>query len=354
MDGASIGAKEGPSHMRQQYTPIFARILASRLWALSPATRCVWLWLELRCDPEGYMSTDVAGVAIGAHVTGGEAREALEVLSLEDADADPEDPNKGRLIERVPGGWRVLGFEEQRDLAKREARNARTRRYMANSRAKDKAANDVIPVTPCEPIDTPPKTKPTPTTKPFPQEGESPPTPTGRSVSLDKLPESWQPSAALRAEAVMAGVADLDARILSLRTGPIGGQRGVLPDQLDNYIRSFFGTWRTWRETDQAKAAAAAKPRTGGRSYSPGDDIATTDAATAFRATDEHRAFCRAHKLDVEHAVREYRKGTRPGKLGTLPAQEEFTHRLKCWATTGTFLADGPMPKAPRKPKEAA
>lgn len=330
MDGASIGAKEGPIHMRQQYTPIFARIISSRLWALSPATRCVWLWLELRCDPEGYMSTDVAGVAIGAHVTGSEAREALEVLSLEDADADPEDPNKGRLIERVPGGWRVLGFEEQRDLAKREARNARTRRYMANSRAAAKGvANDVAPVTPSEPIDTPPKTKPTPTTKTFPSEGESPPTPSGRSVSLDKLPESWQPSASLRAEAVMAGVTDLDARILSLRTGPIGGHRGVLPDQLDNYIRSFFGTWKTWGETDRAKAASAAKPRAGGR----------WDAVPLLEPTDKHRAFAKKHGLDLDAHVRELQSAV--AELGAKRALEMLGERLS-------------ISSRKRSPKEAA
>jgi len=303
--------------MRQQYTPIFQKVLSSRLWALSPATRCVWLWLELRCDPEGYMSTDVAGVAIGAHVTGGEAREALEVLALQDADADPEDPNQGRLIERVPGGWRVLGFEEQRDLAKREAKNARTRRYMANTRAAAKAANDVVPVTPCDPIVTPPKTKPKPTTKTFPEDRESPLPPMSRSVALDKLPESWKPCAALRAEATMAGIADLDARILSLRTGPIGGQRGVLPDQLDNYVRSFFGKWRTWDETERAKAAAASKPRASGGRF---------DAVPLLEPTDKHRAFAKKHGLDLDAHVRELQSAM--VELGAKRALEMLGERL--------------------------
>jgi hypothetical protein len=348
--------------MRQNYTPIFASVLASRLWALPPATRAVWLWFQLRCDPEGYLCTDLAGVAIGANVTGAEAREALDVLTLPDADADPCDPNEGRLLDKVPRGWRVVGFEDSRDMAKREARNARSRRWMAKTRADAKVANDNMPTPKAVVVDvdasvdpTKPKTKTKTKTKTIPSEdgGEIPPTPQGRSVALDKFPESWQPSAALRAEATIAGIADLDARILSLRTGPIGGIRGVLPDQLDNYVRSFFGTWRTWDETTRAKAAAAAKPRAGGRPM-PGDDLTTTDAATVFRPTPDHRAFCRKHSLDLDLAVSEYRKGTRPAKLGTLPAQEEFTHRLKCWATTGVFYPDGPMPKAPRTPKEAA
>ncbi len=288
MDGASIGPKEGLTHMRQQYTPIFAKVLASRLWALSPATRCVWLWLELRCDPEGYMCTDVAGVAIGAHVTGSEAREALEVLSLEDADADPQDPHQGRLIERVPGGWRVLGFEEARELAKAEGRRARARRYMATSRAaaKDmatKAANDidaalldaahaigfadgVDAVTPGVPSMTPPKPKPKP--KPFSPEDrrESPEPPPAASLheaqgarTVWRDLSGWTMTPGLRGEAVMAGVPaeDIDGYLVRLANGPIGGTRGVF--DRDGYVRSMFGKWRLWSETERAKRPQGTK-----------------------------------------------------------------------------------------------
>lgn len=253
--------------MRQQYTPIFAKVLASRLWALSPATRCVWLWLELRCDPEGYMCTDVAGVAIGAHVTGSEAREALEVLALEDADADPQDPHQGRLIERVPGGWRVLGFEEARELAKAEGRRARARRYMATSRAAAKeAANDVAPVDASVPSVTPPKPKPKP--KPFSPEDrrESPEPPPAaplqeaqgtRTVWRDL--SGWTMTPGLRGEAVMAGVPaeDIDGYLVRLANGPIGGTRGVF--DRDGYVRSMFGKWRLWSETERAKRPQGTK-----------------------------------------------------------------------------------------------
>ena len=75
---------------------------------------------------------------------------------------------------------------------------------------------------------------------------------------------------ALRAEAVMAGVTDLDARIETLRAGPIGGSRGIFPDKLDDYIRSSFGKWKTWAETDRAKArAAAAAPPSSRRQFIP-------------------------------------------------------------------------------------
>jgi hypothetical protein len=76
------------------------------------------------------------------------------------------------------------------------------------------------------------------------------------------IPDSWLPSESLRSEATMAGVTDFDARLAVLRSGPIGGARGVFENAIDAYVRSSFGKWRAWAETDRAKAAAAAsKPR---------------------------------------------------------------------------------------------
>lgn len=66
---------------------------------------------------------------------------------------------------------------------------------------------------------------------------------------------TFEPSPELRSEALVAGVKDLDGHLARLRSGPIGGTRGVLEHELPNYIRSFFGKWRTWEETDRAKAA---------------------------------------------------------------------------------------------------
>ncbi len=322
--------------MRQSYTPVFHSVLTSRVWALPPAARCVWLWLQLQADPEGYVCADLAGVAVGARVAPQEAREALEVLSLADADADPSDPHEGRLIERVTRGWRVLGFEESRDLAKREARNARTRRYMAKSRAAAKdaneqllraytqglaeGANDVASVTPCEPIDTPTKTKPK--TKTFPEDRESPlpPAAVGSTVvaprTLQAIPDTWQPSESLRAEAAMAGVTNFDERLAGLRSGPIGGARGVFENQLEHYVRTFFGKWRAWAETDRAKATNAAKPRGGGR----------FDAVPLLEPTDKHRAFAKKHGLDLDAHVRELQSAV--AELGAKRALEMLGERM--------------------------
>lgn len=264
--------------MRNPYTPIFANVLQSRLWTMPPSTRCVWLWMQLRADPEGFVCTDTAGVAVGAMVTIEAAREALSELGEASEDADPDDPHQGRLIERVPKGFRVLGFEGRRDLAQNEARKARMRRYMRMVRAREKGAqlpaepaNDTAVSAVSESVSAPkPKPKPKPVV--LSEENNNPPTPQGSAVvvsaRIDKLPEDWAPSDELRAEATMAGVTDLDARIADLRLGPIGGSRGVFPDKVDGYIRKQFPRWKAWGEAERAKqrafaAAAASKP--GGR-----------------------------------------------------------------------------------------
>jgi hypothetical protein len=263
--------------MRHSYTPIFQDTLTSRIWALPDAHLRVWLWLQLKADPEGYICADLAGVAVGARVSGQDARDALEALTLPDADADPEDPHQGRLLERVRRGWRLLDFESKRELAKKEARNARNRRYMAKSRV---AANDTEPdlsldaalsmafaegvdaVSPSVPSVAPPKSKPKSKPKPFSPDGENlpqPPQPVSVFTSepqprvVHELPVDWAPSPALLAAAKMAGVSDLAGHIARLRQGPIGGNRGVFAHQIDAYVEGMLGKMRTWEEADRAK-----------------------------------------------------------------------------------------------------
>ncbi len=288
--------------MRNPYTCIFKRTLASRIWSLSPTTRCVWLWLKLQADPEGFVGADMLGVAFGANVPVEDARRAIEGFCSPDPDADPDDPHGGRVLERVRGGWLILDHESERALAKVEAHNARNAKYARARRAREReeklqeaqavavalaegrdpreVMNDVEPTDAyAEAPVCAPKTKPKPTTKPT-TGGEDSPSPlppvevvdpermarwreaTAASASmpvpLHSMPDGFVPSDELRADAQLAGVTNLDERIKSLETGPIGGTRGVLPHKLEDYIRSFFGKWKTWEETDRAKARAAA------------------------------------------------------------------------------------------------
>lgn len=82
-----------------------------------------------------------------------------------------------------------------------------------------------------------------------------PPRPDG---TTNRIPDSFQLTDELRSEAKLAGVLAPDDHLARLRTGPVGGARGIFPDELPNYIRSLFGKWRTWEETDRAKALVKA------------------------------------------------------------------------------------------------
>jgi len=320
--------------MRQSYTPIFKNILTSRIWALPDAHVRVWLWLQLQADPEGCVCADLAGVAVGARVSAQDARAALEVLAMADADATPEDPNEGRLIERVPGGWRVLGVEERRELAKSESQRARNRKYMARTRAK--AAND----TESPPASTVDSSKSKPKSKSLPSEGEiSPLPPTGMYAAVHwaergeepppavtvvppsvvyAIPATWQPSESLRADATMAGVSNFDERLASLRSGPIGGARGVFENAVDDYVRTFFGKWRTWAETDRAKAAVAVKPR--GQSY--------RQPSLTIEPTSKHIAYAKKHGLPLDQLVKELHASGAIDDLGAKRALEMLGEKM--------------------------
>ncbi len=350
--------------MRHQYTPIFQDVLASRLWAMAPSTRVVWLWFQLRADPDGYVCASTAGVAIGANVTLEAAASALEELTEVDPDADPM-----QLLVRAPRGWLVVGFKEQRELVAVERQRARNRRYMATYRARSKEpANDADePSTlPAEPhTEAPPSVTPA---LPIVTQNASPasraPASEGISVLTNSreqggdpdllerarvvptaapcaavlpvtqedigrawghepelatrvlpprvvhtIPATWLPSQSLRDDATMAGVGDLDARILMLRTGPIGGARGVFEDAIDDYVRSCFGKWRTWNETDRAKAAAAAAAKPRGQSYRrPGEEPPELVDFDPRYLNTKHSDFCDHAGLGAaEPLAREWR-----------------------------------------------
>jgi hypothetical protein len=71
--------------------------------------------------------------------------------------------------------------------------------------------------------------------------------------------DDWVMPASFPDEARMAGVLDFEDRLAKLRLGPIGGKRGVFVSRRDDYVRQQFADWRTWGETERAKAAAQAQ-----------------------------------------------------------------------------------------------
>ena len=313
--------------MRHSYTPIFRDILTSRVWAMSPPARSVWLWMQLMADPEGFVCADVIGVALGANVPYAAARTALEQLIEPDPDAD----QPIGIIERVPGGWRVIGFEDQRDLAKRQAHNARQRRYTKRTERTKPTEADASDAFVPHPNPNPNPNQISSYSEVVVDLPEPTPTPTdsGYSEGLRKvihsMPADWAPSEALRAQAAMVGVADLDGHIARLRTGPIGGQRGIFEHEIDHYIGNMLGKMRSWEETDRAK-----------RQPGKTDTAApTSPKAQGARLPDwvreEHEELARglgeqlkklAKKFSVEHHIP-------PQLLHSNDAATAFTHYLE-------------------------
>lgn len=68
--------------------------------------------------------------------------------------------------------------------------------------------------------------------------------------------DRWQEPPGFDAEIVAAGLtrAQFDKRLADLKTGPIGGKRGVFAEKLTQYIRLQLPRWKQWEETDAIKA----------------------------------------------------------------------------------------------------
>jgi hypothetical protein len=175
-----------------------------------------------------------------------------------------------------------------------------------------------------------------------------PPEPEEKSSPVRKLawfvPDDWAPKDThrVRCQELRFGLDELVA----------GFRRHEFNRQYSDWDRR-FEAWIEKEKLDR-ETAAAAKRVPGLRNVTPGADLETTSAATAFAATTDHKAFCAHHQLDLAFAVKLYRQGSRPAALGTVHAWDDFANRLKCWAATGTFHPDGPLPKAPRKEVRAS
>ncbi len=315
--------------MRHPYTPVFRDFLTSSMWTADPATRCVWIWFLLMADPEGFVVGTVPGVAQQAGVTLEQAKTAIALLEGPDPYSSTPD-FEGRRAIKVERGWHVVNFVAYRERAKHEAAKARKRNWIQKKRAEqlplpfpepDVDALSTHVDENYENVDAP---KPKPKPKPLPSEGEDPPNPPVLRVRpVVKDLDGWEPSDELRADAAIAGVQKFDDRVASLRAGPIGGTRGVFADELDNYIRGFFGQWRTWEETDRNKdaqrQALAASPRRFGGAQGPALVLEPSAAQTAYALK---------HGIDLPGMLKGIHADDIPNTLGFGRAKEMLGERL--------------------------
>ena len=123
------------------YNKIFTKILDSSVWLEATPTRIVWITLIAAMDEHGFCAFAAPGnVASRARVTDQEAVAALHTLESPDT-VSPGQPNDGRRLERVPGGWMVLNAAKYRDLVTRAQVQASTRERVRKFREKKRAAS---------------------------------------------------------------------------------------------------------------------------------------------------------------------------------------------------------------------
>lgn len=363
------------------FTNVYRSMLTSSIWTTPHPRlhmiRCVWVTLMLMADRRGYVHSSVPGLAAAALVSLEEAEEALELFRGPDKYSRTKE-HDGRRIADAPGGWLLLNYEAHRlatlgELAKQSKRDS-YHRNKGKSSPTDGETRQGDPVSESlgddrgdageggDSLDEPwnPRARASSsssllldTDQDRSLEGPDPVESSPRfgkpgEKAVDHL-DGYEPEPELFARALEVGLSreDVEQRIAELRTGPVGGTRGVFPSRRHEYMLRQIPKWRTWKETDAARAAAArAAPARGpGLRAAPGADLETTGAAVAFSALTEHREFCEKHGLDINQAVTAYRNGKRARELGTPDQWRDFGNRLKCWLVTGVFYPDGQLPK---------
>jgi hypothetical protein len=145
-------------------------------------------------------------------------------------------------------------------------------------------------------------------------------------VVIKKIPEDWIPSAELLAQVELGGCprAVFDSRLAELRLGPIGGQRGVFPDQLDRYILTRAMDWKNW-----AAAAPTNAPR-GSPAPRPYAITGRDDRGypLTLEASQRHRAYAAKHCVDLAQVMASIEADGIINKLGLERAREVIGERL--------------------------
>lgn len=109
--------------------------------------------------------------------------------------------------------------------------------------------------------------------------------------------------------------------------------------------------WLVQRAKEKQEELAGKAARARASPQRPGDELQTTEAATAWRPNSEAAAFTRdwlSRETLAEHAA-QCRAVPRFAGLGTVQQDAEFLARLRYLKATGTFLPDGPLKRPPPK-----
>jgi hypothetical protein len=126
------------------YNKLFTSILDSSIWLEPTHVRIVWITLLAAMDKDGFAHFSAIGnLSSRARVTDKDATDAIRVLLAPDPH-NPDQPNEGRRIERVPGGFTILNaakynaikdYEAQLEANRNRVRDWRAKRAMSKTQA---------------------------------------------------------------------------------------------------------------------------------------------------------------------------------------------------------------------------
>lgn len=252
------------------------------------------------------------------------------------------------IVQRDDGGVTVVDYLERNpsraEVTEKKRRRAQSQQDYADRRRgagqQPVELTDPRPTADPPPIPIPPRSRPDPERDPErAPEPDAPKTEPGGVVRVYSMPSETPPQAYLD-EATLSGVRTEQAWSTWKYYWGAG-----LPAQGIEKLHPWLCQRALERAIQQARVPKGELRKTD----SDLDTNTTTSAATAFRPSTDHERFCAEQKLDLALAVKLYRASPEHERVGFAESERRFLARLKCWAVTGTFHPDGPLPK-PKKP----
>jgi pyruvate/2-oxoglutarate dehydrogenase complex dihydrolipoamide acyltransferase (E2) component len=311
------------------FTKLFASITDSSIWSEDDATRIIWITMLAMADWTGYVGASIPGLAARSRKSIPEVEAALAKFKAPDPYSRTRD-YEGRRVADVDGGWVLLTYEKHREVATAEARKDSKRRCAAKARAAAKETETSLstsrhPLSTVDISSTSPSVSVVSDLKsgsPDPERAR--PTPAQGQPLVYYTLDGWAPPDGFDDEVKLAGLTpdDFRAQLAKLRTGPIGGARGVL-DRTE-YVRSLLPTWRTWAEAARAKAVSDAAK--GARSAFAGSRHQRDQLV--LEASDAHRRYAAKHGLDLDALMSDIHRKDYVGKLGLERAREIIGEQL--------------------------
>lgn len=117
------------------YTKLFAELIHSTVWIEAAHIKITWITMLAMSDDRHEIRASIPGLAKAAGVTLKECQDALACFLSSDEFSRSQE-FKGRRIEPVDGGWRLLNGAKYRAMRSVEERREYQRKWQADKRAK--------------------------------------------------------------------------------------------------------------------------------------------------------------------------------------------------------------------------